>query len=94
VNQSLHRKYEESFHFFQVKWINELLDYSHHNPNFQDFVDMRISIDDTEFLKRFYYYKTPTGLSEIENRIKVCTGKNYDIKPSMRSKLLIFMNTR
>jgi hypothetical protein len=55
---------------------------------------MRISIDDTEFLKRFYYYKTPTGLSEIENRIKVCTGKNYDIKPSMRSKLLIFMNTR
>ncbi len=41
---------------------------------------MRTDIEDVEFMKRMYYYKTPTGKLEIDNRIRLCIGIHPTIK--------------
>jgi hypothetical protein len=57
-----------------VRPINEVLNGNYDSTACIEINDLRALIDDTEFLRRLYFYRTLTGRSEIDHRIKLCAG--------------------
>jgi hypothetical protein len=73
-----------AFHFYQVKPINEILVGNYDSTTCIELNDLRTLIDDTEFLRRVYFYRTLTGRSEIDHRIKLCAGNCHKTQTSTR----------
>lgn len=67
-----------------MKPINEILVGNYDSPTCIALNDLRALIDDTEFLRRLYFYRTLTGRSEINHRIKLCAGTGHKTQTSTR----------
>jgi predicted glycoside hydrolase/deacetylase ChbG (UPF0249 family) len=61
VEARLTQKYQHPFAFYRVKPINEMLFGHYHRKTHIDLCDVRTYADETEFMRRTYYYNTVSG---------------------------------
>ena len=75
---TLRDKYEDSFSFYRVRAINEML-YGHaSNSTCLGLCEARAYSDDSEYLRRVYHLLSPTGREELMPRIGMCCGKREE----------------